>query len=174
MIKEQGSVNLIPFPASCLYESCGQQARPRLALALFFSSIWYILQWKWPPPPPGITLLLNSDHRDLDILFFSSKFAWFWHPFRVPRPPLKNTPFPLFFVFDADVVQLPMDPPGLCDWKEDTSKRQLKLVGRHQRFVWNNPSTCMLGISLGSTLITFVGRQLGAHACNYEPHRNLC
>ena len=35
IIKEQGSVNLNPFPASCLYESRGQQARPRLALALF-------------------------------------------------------------------------------------------------------------------------------------------
>ena len=34
MVKEQGLVNLIPFPASCLYEYCGQQARPRLALAL--------------------------------------------------------------------------------------------------------------------------------------------
>ena len=29
------SVNLNPFPASCLYESRGQQARPRLALVLF-------------------------------------------------------------------------------------------------------------------------------------------
>ena len=28
-------MNLNPFPASCLYESRGQQARPRLALALF-------------------------------------------------------------------------------------------------------------------------------------------
>ena len=34
IIKEQWSVNLNPFPASCLYESRGQQARPRLALAL--------------------------------------------------------------------------------------------------------------------------------------------
>ena len=35
IVKEQGSVNLNPVPASCLYESRGQQARPRLALALF-------------------------------------------------------------------------------------------------------------------------------------------
>ena len=34
MFKAQWSVKLIPFPASCLCESCGQQARPRLALAL--------------------------------------------------------------------------------------------------------------------------------------------
>ena len=35
IVKEHGSVNLNPFPASCLYESRGQQSRPRLALALF-------------------------------------------------------------------------------------------------------------------------------------------
>ena len=37
IVKEHRSVNLNPFPASCLYESRGQQARPRLALALFHS-----------------------------------------------------------------------------------------------------------------------------------------
>ena len=41
IVKEQGSVNLIPFPASCLYESCGQQARPRVALALYVCVIHY-------------------------------------------------------------------------------------------------------------------------------------
>ena len=33
-------MNLNPFPASCLYESRGQQARPRLALALFIPVHW--------------------------------------------------------------------------------------------------------------------------------------
>ena len=39
MVKEQGLVNLIPFPASYLYECFGQQERPRLALALFMKMI---------------------------------------------------------------------------------------------------------------------------------------
>ena len=34
MVKEQELVNLIPFPARGLYEYRGQQARPRLVLAL--------------------------------------------------------------------------------------------------------------------------------------------
>ena len=40
MVKAQGLVNLIQFPASCLYECCGQQARPRLAWPCLKNDIW--------------------------------------------------------------------------------------------------------------------------------------
>ena len=48
-IDDQGSVNLNPFPASCLYESRGQQARPRLALALFDSVSINLSVWLFGP-----------------------------------------------------------------------------------------------------------------------------
>ena len=54
---------LNPFPASCLYESRGQQARPRLALALFVIlsiQLYFIVS---PEQSSVDTMVLSSSRR---------------------------------------------------------------------------------------------------------------
>ena len=58
MVKEQGSMNLIPFPASCMYKSCWQQARQ--CLAFFFGLYWKSMSTIYLACPIRATVISGS------------------------------------------------------------------------------------------------------------------